>query len=131
MPFDTPNAKYLQASLEAEKKYSAYLHEVLEAQRTQIAQLHHVLVAEQAQVGNLTTALQVQQAQVAKLEVQLALPSVDRALGRAARRLHEIGDRLTGGGIRALATRTRDMIIPSRRLANDLDQARAEPERKR
>jgi FkbM family methyltransferase len=125
---DTPNAKYLRASLEAEKKYSAYLHEVLEAQRTQIAQLHHVLVAEQAQVGNLTTALQVQQAQVAKLEVQLALPSVDRALGRTARRLHEIGDRLTGGGIRALATRTRDMIIPSRRLANDLDRVAAEPD---
>jgi FkbM family methyltransferase len=110
---DTPSAKYLRAGLEAEKKYSAYLHEALQGQRAQIAQLHHVLLAEQAQVGNLTTALQVQQAQVAKLEAQLALPSVDRALGRAARRLHEIGDRLTGGGIRALADRV--LAAPLRR----------------
>jgi FkbM family methyltransferase len=90
-PADASNAKYLRAGLEAEKKYSAYLHEVLQAQRGQIAQLHQVLLAEQAQV--------------AKLEVQLAMPSLDRALGRAARRLHEMGDGLTGGGIRALANR--------------------------
>jgi FkbM family methyltransferase len=106
-------AKYLRASLEAEKKYSAYLHDVLEAQRAQIANLHHVLLAEQAQVANLTTALQVQQAQVGKLEGQLALPSLDRALGRAAKRLHKMGDRFTRGGIRALANRV--LTAPLRR----------------
>lgn len=146
---DAPNAKYLRAALEVEKKYSAYLHEVLEAQRAQIAHLHHVLLAEQAQVGNLTTALQMQQAQVARLEVQLALPSVDRALGRAARRLHEMGDRLTGGGIRALASRVfaaplrhslsfvrrhprlaavpRTLLQPFPRLATDLYRVATQP----
>jgi FkbM family methyltransferase len=106
-------SKYLRAGLEADKKYSAYLHDVLQAQRAEIANLHHVLLAEQAQVANLTIALQVQQEQVAKLEGQLALPSLDRALGRAARRLHEMGDRFTGGGVRALANRV--LAAPLRR----------------
>jgi FkbM family methyltransferase len=105
--------KYLRTSLEAEKNYSAYLHDTLQGQRAQIANLHHTLLAEQAQVAQLTTALQVEQGQVAKLEKQLALPSVDRALGRAARRLHEMSDRLTGGGIRALARRV--LMSPLRR----------------
>jgi FkbM family methyltransferase len=96
-------SKYLRTGLEAEKKYAGYLHDTLQAHRDQIATLHHLLLREQAQVASLTNALQAQQAQVAKLEVQLALPSVDRALGRAARWLHEKGDRFTGGGIRALA----------------------------
>jgi FkbM family methyltransferase len=106
-------SKYLRAGLEAEKKFSGYLQDAQQAQRVQIATLHHLLLAEQAQVANLTTALQVQQAQVAKLEVQLALPSIDRAFGRAARRLHEIGDRFTGGGIRSLASRV--LAAPLRR----------------
>jgi FkbM family methyltransferase len=96
---------YLRNGLQAEKNYATYLHGVLQTQRAQIANLHHALLAEQGQVANLSNALQLEQAQVAKLEVQLALPSVDRALGRAARRLHEMGDRLTGGGVRALANR--------------------------
>jgi hypothetical protein len=61
----------------------------------------------------LIAALQVEQGQVAKLEKQLALPSVDRALGRAARRLREMSDRFTGGGIRALAGRV--LMSPLRR----------------
>jgi FkbM family methyltransferase len=89
-------SKYLRTGLEAEKKYTAYLHETLQEHRAQIANLHHLLSAEQAQVAQLTT-----------------LPSVDRALGRAAIRLQEMGDRLTGGGVRALAHRV--LVLPLRR----------------
>jgi hypothetical protein len=92
-------------SLQAEKKFTAYLHDVLQAERAQIGVLHHALLAEQAQVANLTNALQVEQAQVAKLEVQLALPSIDRALGRVARRLSETCAQFTNGGMRDLANR--------------------------
>jgi FkbM family methyltransferase len=143
-------SKYLRAGLEVEKKYAGYLHDTLQAHRVQIATLHHLLLAEQAHVANLTTALQVEQAQVAKLEMQLALPSVDRALGRAARRLHEMGDRLTGGGVRALADRVlkaplrrsvsfamrhprlaavpRVLLKPFPRLATDLSRMTTQPE---
>jgi FkbM family methyltransferase len=91
--------------LQAERKFAAYLHDILQAERDRIDFLSRALQAEQAQVANLTNALQVEQAQVAKLELQLALPSIDRALGRVARRLGETYARFTNGGVRQLANR--------------------------
>ena len=43
---------------------------------------------------------------VSRLEAELAVPSVDRAIGHALRRMQDNGDRLTGGGLRSLARRT-------------------------
>ena len=39
------------------------------------------------------------------------MPSVDRAIGRALRRLRETGDRLTGGGLRSLARRALTTLV--------------------
>jgi FkbM family methyltransferase len=113
----------LHIALEVEKNYSANLQNALQAEKAQSANLQNALQAEKAQSANLQNALQAEQAMVAflnnawqtrldhlhvsirHLESQLAVPSIDRALGRAAWRLREMGDRLTGGGIRALAKR--------------------------
>ena len=48
---------------------------------------------------------------VHQLEAQLAVPSVDRAIGRALKRVQETGDRLTGGGMRSLARRALTTLV--------------------
>ena len=60
-----------------------------------------------------------------QLEAQLAVPSVDRAIGRAWRRVHTTGDRLTGGGLRSLARRLLSTFATKRhRLATEQDYCR-------
>ena len=102
----------LERALQAEQAQTANLRNALEAEQAQAVNLRNALEAEQAQTANLRNALQAEQAQNAnlqgrihQLEAQLAVPSIDRAIGRALRRLRETGDRLTGGGLRSLAKR--------------------------
>jgi|SRR5271165_4058336 len=108
----------LEAALHAEQAQTSDLRKVLQAEQAQTAHLRKVLQAEQAQTANLRNALQTQQAQLdhlvgrmRQLEAQLAVPSIDRAIGRALRRLHETGDRLTGGGLRSLAKRVLPTLV--------------------
>ena len=84
----------------------------------QSAKLRNALQEQQTQNADLRNALQEQQTQnadllgrVRQLEAQLAVPSVDRAIGRALRRVQQTGDRLTGGGMRSLARRTMNNLV--------------------
>jgi FkbM family methyltransferase len=103
------HAQGLGAALQVEKNHSANLHIALQVEKNYSANLQNALQAEQALVANLNNAWQMRldnlNASIRHLESQLAVPSIDRALGRAVWRLRERGNRLTGGGIRALAKR--------------------------
>lgn len=90
-----PESGYLRNALQAEKNYTDHLYYALKSAREQVANLHNALLMEQAQVANLSNAL----------KAGLAVPSVDRAIGRTLMRLRDKGYQLTGGGIRALARR--------------------------
>lgn len=106
-----------QQAAKLEQEFAG-LQAALHAEQAQTSDLRKVLHAEQAQTANLRNALQAHQAQsdqllgrIRQLEAQLAVPSVDRAIGRALRRLHETGDRLTGGGLRSLAKRVLPTLV--------------------
>ncbi|MGA8660664.1 MAG: FkbM family methyltransferase, partial [Chthoniobacterales bacterium] len=88
----------LEQEMAGLRGHSAGLERALQAEQAQAANLRNALQAEQAQNANL-------QGRIHQLEAQLAVPSIDRAIGRALRRLRETGDRLTGGGLRSLAKR--------------------------
>jgi FkbM family methyltransferase len=102
-------AQGLGAALQAEKNHSANLQIALQVEKNYSANLENALQAEQALVANLNNVWQVRldnlNASIRHLESQLAAPSIDRALGGAVSRLRERGNRLTGGGIRALVKR--------------------------
>jgi FkbM family methyltransferase len=85
------------------KSVSAETSKLLEAARLEGANLRHALQAKQTQVQS---RLEYLSAEIQKLEAQLAVPSIDRALGRFVSRLRQAGDRVTGGGLRAFANRT-------------------------
>jgi FkbM family methyltransferase len=96
----------LRSALQAEQAQSAHLRSALQAKQAQTAHLRSALQAEQAQTAHLRSALQAGQAQVAKLEAELAVRlHYRRVLGG----LREIGDRITGGGLRSLAKRIRGL----------------------
>jgi|SRR5271165_3194862 len=88
----------LRMAVEIEKNYSANLKNALQVEQAQVANLTSVLEAERVQLDRLLTSVQ-------GLEAQLAVPSIDCAAGRMLGRLRELGDRLTGGGMRAFAKR--------------------------
>ena len=102
-------AAKLEQEIAGLRGHSAGLGRALQAQQAQGVNLRNALEAERAQNANLRKAEQAQnanlQARIHQLEAQLAAPSIDRAIGRALRRLRETGDRLTGGGLRSLAKR--------------------------
>jgi FkbM family methyltransferase len=84
----------------------------------QVANLNAQIANLKAQIVNLNDALESAWSHadqlngvVRQLQAQLAVPSIDRALGRVLRRLQETGDRLTGGGIRALNERVLTKIL--------------------
>jgi O-antigen biosynthesis protein len=106
------HAEDLQKPLQKVRREATNLRSELEIEQNSAAGLRNALQAEQAQVANLNNALQAEQVQldqllssVRRLETQLAVPSIDRALGRLIARLRDAGDQLTGGGVRALAKR--------------------------
>ena len=99
----------LRSALQAEQNQTANLRSALQAEQNQIANLRGALQAEQAQVANLHSIVQTEQAQadhllgrVQQLEAQLAAWSHYRGVFGGSR---EIGDRMTGGGLRSLAKR--------------------------
>jgi len=101
----------LRSALQAEQNQTANLRSALQAEQNQIANLRGALQAEQAQVANLHRIVQTEQAhadhllgRVQQLEAQLAAWSHYRGVFGGSR---EIGDRMTGGGLRSLAKRTR------------------------
>jgi FkbM family methyltransferase len=107
-------------ALQAEKTQTVNLRHALQVEKAQTVNLRHALQVEKAQTVNLQNALEAknntlraEQAQInyllggiRQLEAELAVPSVDRAIGRVLRRLHDTCNRLTGGGARALVKRT-------------------------
>jgi FkbM family methyltransferase len=120
----------LSAAYEAEKGHTTQLRNAVAAGQAQIAHLYTILKTEQAHVTSLRDALAAQQAlslnlrsavpldqsqtrvrldqiseQIGNVRTQLAFPWIDRALGNVFKGLHETGDRLTGGGIRAAGMR--------------------------
>ena len=99
----------LRSALQAEQNQTANLRSALQAEQNQIANLRGALQAEQAQVANLHRIVQTEQAhadhllgRVQQLEAQLAAWSHYRGVFGGSR---EIGDRMTGGGLRSLAKR--------------------------
>ena len=66
---------------------------------------------EHAQTRNLQAQLDHLRGRIHQLEAQLAVPSVDRAIGRALKRVRKTGDRLTGGGLRSLARRALTNLV--------------------
>jgi FkbM family methyltransferase len=115
----------LLTAFNAEKAQAAELLTAFNAEKARTATLLMSQQAEQAHVSNLQSALQAEQVRVGslagrilQLEAELAIPSLDRALGRALRALRESGDRLTGGGIRAFAKRV--LSAPVKRPVTEL-----------
>jgi FkbM family methyltransferase len=117
----------LRNALHAEREQTTSLRNALHVVQEQTASLRNALHVVQEQSASLREALNAKQAQntslhghntnlqarlehlsgrIHQLEVQLAAPSVDRAIGRAMRRAREVGDRITGGGLRSLVKRT-------------------------
>jgi FkbM family methyltransferase len=98
-------------ALEAKQANNANLH----AQNTNLHAQNTKLQAQntnlQAQNKNLQARLDHLSGRIHQLEAQLAVPSVDRAVGRALRRARETGDRLTGGGLRKLARRALTALV--------------------
>ncbi len=102
----------LRNALHAAQEQTASLRNAVHLAEEQAAKLRGALDAKQAQIdakqaqnNNLQARLEQLSERIHQLEGQLAVPSVDRALGRALRRAHEAGDRITGGGLRSLGRR--------------------------
>ena len=109
----------LEAALQAEQAQSVNLRKALQAEQAQTANLRSSLQLAQAQMSNLSSQLETERGAKLKsadatgssvgthlsLDAHLALPSFDRAIGRALKRVHTTGDRLTGGGLRSMASR--------------------------
>jgi FkbM family methyltransferase len=104
----------LGIALEAEKNHRANLQSILQAEQTQNAMLSVCLRDEKSfsfnQLNEWKTRLNDLQASIDHFKSELASRSIRRALGRVLTRLHEKGDKLTGGGFRALVKR---MLPPS------------------
>jgi FkbM family methyltransferase len=113
----------LQSVLQREQAQNASLGVALVVEKNLCASLQKILQAEQTQNANLGVCLRVEkkfsvdqlnawgtrlnhlQVSVDHVEAQLASPSIGRALGRVLTRLQEKGNKLTGGGFRALVKR--------------------------
>ena len=102
----------LRNALHAAQEQTSSLRNAVHLAEEQAAKLRGALDAKQAQNNNLQAQNDNLQARldhlsgrIRQLEAQLAVPSVDRAIGRACKRLHETGDRITGGGLRSLGRR--------------------------
>jgi FkbM family methyltransferase len=107
----------LHNALQVEQAQSASLRNARQAEQAQSASLRNAWQAEQVQNVGLRNALQAEQARanfllgrIHQFETQLAAPSVDRFVGRTLARLREIGDRLTGGGLRRLMERLATLL---------------------
>jgi FkbM family methyltransferase len=105
----------LHNALQTEQAQSANLHNTLQTERTHVANLHNALHAEQAHVTSLHTILRTEQAHVGhllgrvrQLEAGLAVQSHYRRVFGGVR---EIGDRITGGGLRSLAKRLLTTLV--------------------
>jgi hypothetical protein len=103
----------LRNALQAEEARIADLRNALQTEQTRVALLHSVLQAEQGQVANLNNIVQTEQAnagyimgRIQQLEAELVAQSQYRGVFGSIR---EIGDRMTGGGLRSLAKRTRGL----------------------
>jgi FkbM family methyltransferase len=77
---------------------SAELEIDLNASQTEAGELRRMLENERTELNRLL-------GRTKQLEAQLAVPSIDRLLGQGIKRLHQLGDDLTGGGLRSLVTR--------------------------
>jgi FkbM family methyltransferase len=104
------NASGLAADLKTEQVQSANLHNALLAEQAGTANIHNALLAEQARTAGLSEALRVECAErsymcgrIRQFEAILETPSLDRAIGRLLRLGRDAGNRITGGGVRALA----------------------------
>jgi FkbM family methyltransferase len=115
----------LNDALQAERAQVANLHSALQAEQARAGNLEHALQAEQAHVGNLERALQAERAQVAHLhnilqseqvhhplllqrieQLQAQMTAWDQYRGILGN-IRELGDEITGGGLRSLGKRTR------------------------
>ncbi len=108
----------LQKALHVEQEQTANLQKALHVEQEQTANLQHALRFAQEQTSKVRRSLEAEQAQmnhlrgrVHQLEVELAIPSVDRAIGRAFRQVQKTGDKLTGGGLRSLARRALTKLV--------------------
>jgi FkbM family methyltransferase len=100
----------LGADLKTVQVQTVNLHNALLAEQVQTAGLHNALLAEQARTASLSEALRAECAErsymcgrIRQFEAVLETPSADRAIGRLLRLGRDAGNRITGGGVRALA----------------------------
>jgi FkbM family methyltransferase len=94
----------LEEAFHAEQTQSINLYHALQAEQLQTAKLRNALQTERMHAASARTALQAEQAEMKRLlgqlETNLALLSHYRGVLGS---LRDIGDRLTGGGVRVLA----------------------------
>jgi FkbM family methyltransferase len=92
----------LNAAFQAEMNHTNYLRNVLAEERALTANLRNALTAERAA---WLAKLDSVSSRIESVRAQLAFPWFVRAVGHVFEGLHQTGDRLTGGGIRAAASR--------------------------
>ena len=103
---------HLRTALRIAQEQTVSVRNALHVAQEQSASLRRALDDKLANNANLHTQNKNQQARLERLserihqlEAQLAVPSVDRALGRALQRTRAAGDRITGGDLRSLGRR--------------------------
>jgi FkbM family methyltransferase len=94
----------LRDDLDAETNRAAKLLKSFHEEQSQTARLRYNARADQARLENSLLALR-------QCEAELAVPAVIRTLRWSTRKLRRAGDRLTGGGVRALAKRVLDSKV--------------------
>lgn len=98
----------LEEALQRATGHAESLERLLEATRTETGNLRSVLLSEQAQTNQLRERVDRLATELAKAPVRWEIKPLLRLL---LSRLREAGDRLTGGGVRALAKRPLKALI--------------------
>jgi hypothetical protein len=87
----------VEAALQDSHRYNKKLEQQLDLARTEANDLNTALLSEKARTSSLIEALQAEQGQVQLLCQHINIPIL--------KRIHDLGDRITGGGVGALTRR--------------------------
>ena len=102
------HARGLEEALQRETGHAESLERLLETTRTEAGNLRSLLLSEQAQTNLLRERVDRLATELAKTPVRWKIKPLLRLLSN---RLRESGNRLTGGGVRALAKRTLNALL--------------------